>query len=120
LFPIPAGLDPNNHAHLPAIMAAMTMAAKLMIVGGWCLGAFVGAGVAARLANHRLIAALIVGALVVAGTLANASEIPHPQWMTTVGTLLPLPLAWLAVRLLPGPPLPEPEVKRWVGNEHER
>jgi hypothetical protein len=72
------------------------------------------------LANHRFIAGLIIGAFVVAGTIANASEIPHPQWMIAAGTLLPIPLAWLAARLVPARPLPPPEVKRWVGNEHER
>src|SRR5207342_699278 len=102
LFPLPAGLDPNNPAQLAAVVAALPIAAKLLIVAGWCLGAFVGAAVAARIAEHRLIVALILGALVIAGTMFNARDIPHPQWMIMAGTLLPLPLAWLATRLVPG------------------
>jgi alpha/beta superfamily hydrolase len=120
LYPMQAGLDPNNPAQLAAIVAALPMAAKLLIVAGWCLGAFVGAAVAARIAEHRVIVAMIIGVLVVAGTLMNAREIPHPQWMILAGTLLPLPLAWLATRLLPAH-VPEPSTtKRWQGNEHER
>jgi pimeloyl-ACP methyl ester carboxylesterase len=120
LFPLPAGLDPNNPAQLAAVVAALPYAAKLLIVVGWCLGAFVGAAVAARIAEHRLIVALILGALVVIGTLVNARAIPHPQWMIMAGTLLPLPLAWLATRIVPGhAPAPE-SGKRWLGNENER
>ena len=120
LFPLPAGLDPNNPVQLAAVVAALPFAAKLLIVVGWCLGAFAGAAVAARIAEHRLIVALILGVLVIAGTLVNARDIPHPQWMILAGTLLPLPLAWLATRIVPGH-APTPETGgRWRGNERER
>lgn len=120
LFPLPTGLNPNDKAQLAAIVAALPQTAKLLIVAGWCLGAFVGAAVGARIAEHRMIVALTLGALVVAGTLVNAREIPHPQWMVLAGTLLPLPLAWLATRIVPGH-APAPDTgKRWKGNEHER
>jgi hypothetical protein len=115
LFPIPPGLDPNNPAQLIAIVAALPVAAKALIVLGWCAGAFVGAAVAARIAEHRLIIALLIGVLVVVGTLVNAQQIPHPQWMILTGTLLPLPLAWLATRIVPGY-TPAPDTgERWRG-----
>ena len=41
----------------------------------------------------------MVGALVVAAVILNASLIPHPLWMTVTGVLLPLPAAWLGARL---------------------
>jgi hypothetical protein len=120
LFPLPAGLDPNYPTDLAAIVAGMTLVAKVVIVAGWCLSAFIGAAVAARIANHRIIAALLIGAMVAVATIANAIGVPYPKWMSLTGTLLPLALAWLATRLVPGPPPPPPSVKRWVGNEHER
>lgn len=120
LFPLPVGMDPNDKAQLAAVVAALPQAAKWLIVAGWCLGAFVGAAVAARIAEHRSIVALAIGALVVAGTLINAREIPHPQWMILAGTLLPLPLAWLATRIVPGHAPPPETGGRWRGNEHER
>jgi len=116
LFPLPTGLDPNNKAQLAAIVAALPLAAKLLIVAGWCVGAFVGAAVAARIAEHRLIVALILGVLVIAGTLVNAREIPHPQWMILAGTLLPLPLAWLATRIVPAHVLAPETGERWRGS----
>ncbi len=101
LFPLPPGFDQHNPEAVAAAVAAMPLAAKLLVVSGWCLGAFAGGGVAARIAQqYRVGAALLIGALVVAGTLANASSVPHPLWMTAVGVVLPLPLAYLAARLV--------------------
>jgi uncharacterized membrane protein len=119
-FPLPTGLDPHNPTDLAVIVAGMTLLAKAVIVAGWCLSAFVGATVAARIANHRIFAALLIGAFVAAATMVNAVGVPYPKWMNLTGTVLPLTLAWLATRLMPGPPPPPPPVKRWIGNEHER
>lgn len=101
LYPIADGLDPRNAADMLAIVANMPTAARAMIVAGWCLGAFAGAAVAARLASHRVSAALSIGAFVALGTWMNSQSVPHPLWMTATGVLLPLPLAWLATRLVP-------------------
>ena len=99
-FPPPAGMDWNDTAAVAAFAAGLPAAAMAIVLGGWLLGAFVGAAVAARIAlRHRLPCALLVGALVVAGTIQNALAIPHPAWMVAAGVLLPLPLAWLAARL---------------------
>ncbi len=120
LFPVPTGLNPRNPADLAAIVAAMTLVAKIVIVSGWCLSAFAGASVAARIARHRLIAALLVGSMVAIATIANAAGVPYPRWMNLAGTAGPLLLTWLAIRTIPGPPPPLPPAKRWIGNEHER
>jgi hypothetical protein len=47
---------------------------------------------------HRRAPALAVGAVVLAGVIANAMMIPHPWWFTVLGVLLPLPAAWLGWR----------------------
>src|SRR4249919_61316 len=120
LFPIPVGLDPRSPTDLAAIVAGMTLVAKIVIVSGWCLSAFVGAALAARIANHRILAALLIGTMVTIATIANAADVPYPSWMNLAGTVLPLALAWLATRMVAGPPPPAPPIKRWVGNEHER
>ncbi len=101
LFPLPPGFDSHNPEAVAAAVAAMPLAAKLLVVFGWCLGAFAGGGVAARIAQqYRVGVALLIGTLVAAGTLANASGVPHPLWMTAAGVVLPLPLAYLAARLV--------------------
>lgn len=94
----PAGLDLRDPQALAAHIAAAPLSAMLVVVVGWVLAAFAGAWVAARIALHRLAAALVIGVLVLAGVIANNAMIPHPLWMTFVGIALPLPLAWLAAR----------------------
>ena len=99
-FPPPAGIDWNDAAAVAAFAASLPTAAMAMVLSGWLLGAFVGAAVAALIATqHRLACALVVGGLVVAGTIQSALSFAHPTWMTAAGVLLPLPLAYLAARL---------------------
>jgi hypothetical protein len=40
-----------------------------------------------------------VATVILLGVIANNMMIPHPQWMTIAGIVLPIPLAWLAARL---------------------
>ena len=94
----PAGLDLRDPQALAAHIAAAPLSAMLVVVIGWALAAFVGGWVAARITRHRLVAALVIGVLVLAGVIANNAMIPHPLWMTVVGIALPLPLTWLAAR----------------------
>ena len=100
LFPPPPGFDFRNKAAVDAFVASMPASAFATVLSGWLLGTFVGAFVAARLALvHRTRAALLIGLVVVVGTIVNATEIRHPAWVVALGALLPLPLAWLAARL---------------------
>jgi hypothetical protein len=94
----PAGLDLRDPQALAAHIAAAPLSAMLVVIAGWALAAFAGGWVAARIARHRMAAALIIGVLVLAGVIANNAMIPHPLWMTVAGIVLPLPLAWLAAR----------------------
>jgi len=95
----PAGLDMRDPQALAAHIAAAPGPAMLVVVAGWALAAFAGGWVAARIARHRAVAALVVGALVLAGVVANSAMVPHPSWMTIAGVVLPIPLAWLAARV---------------------
>ena len=97
LFPLPPGLDPHNLDQVNAFAGSLSTSAYAWILGGWLLGSFVGAAVAALVSHrHRPLLALIIGALVVAGTIANAMSIHHPQWVIALGVVLPIPLALLA------------------------
>jgi hypothetical protein len=101
LFPVPVGLSLGNPKDAPAILAAMPQAVKLLIVAGGCLGPFLGAAIAARLAEHRRTIALAIGALAAILNFWNAQSVPYPQWMLLTVTILPLPLAWLAEKMVP-------------------
>ena len=95
----PLGVDLRDPRALAAHIDAAPVQAMLLVVIGWSLAAFLGGWVAARIARHRRVAALVVGAFVVLGVIANNMMIPHPQWMTITGVVLPIPLAWLATRM---------------------
>lgn len=95
----PPGLDLRNPEALALHIAAAPVSAMLLVLAGWVLGAFFGAWVAARIARHRRVAALVIGALMVLGVVANNMLVPHPLWMTIAGILLPIPAAWLAARV---------------------
>ena len=99
LFPPHAGLDWKNADAVATFVTNLPTSARAVVVFGWCLGAFVGAAVAARIAEkYRTPCALLIGALVVAGTIDSALTIPHPTWVIAAGVLLPLPLAYLAAK----------------------
>jgi len=96
----PPGLDLRDPEALALHIASAPLSAMLLVLAGWVLGAFLGGWVAARIARHRLAAALVIGALVVLGVIANNLMIPHPLWMTITGIALPIPAAWLAASRL--------------------
>ena len=100
LFPPPPGLDFRDPAAVNAFIKTMPAPAFAWILGAWLLGTFIGAGLAARIAErHRALLAVLIGLLVVIGTIVNATSIEHPRWVLALGVLLPIPLALLAARL---------------------
>ena len=100
LYPPPPGMDLRQPEQLAAFIAQAPLAAMVLVVASWVLGAFIGGWVAAKIAReHPQFAALMIGVLVLAGVVANNTMIPHPLWMTVLGVLLPLPAAWLGARM---------------------
>lgn len=101
LFPPPAGLDLRSPEAVAAYIPTMPWGALAVVLLGWLLGAFAGGAVAARVAgSHRTACALVVATVEVALVAMNAASIPHPTWVSASGLLLPIPLAWLAARLV--------------------
>ena len=104
LHPMPPGLLMTDTAGMAAYVSTAPLSMMLMVLSGWVLGAFDGALVAALVARkHPRLAALLVGAVVVAAVIANTVLLPHPVWMTVLGVLLPLVAAYgasvLALRI---------------------
>jgi MFS family permease len=98
LHPMPAGFDMHDPASVATFVATLPIAALLLVLAGWVLGALIGGYVAARIARKPR-PALAVGIVIVVGVIVNAVMIPHPLWMTIAGVLLPVPAAWLGARL---------------------
>lgn len=98
--PPPPGFTLNNEADLARLVEMASPASKALVVLGWALASFLGGWVAARLSRqHRMVAALAIGVLIVIGVVFNTANIPHPLWMTVLGVLLPMPLTFAAARL---------------------
>lgn len=104
LFPPPAHLDLASEADLARLIDSATTGRLLWVLAGWCAASFAGAWIAALCAGpRRTLAGLAVGALIAAGVALTVAVLPHPLWTTLAGLLLPVPMAWLAVRLAPLP-----------------
>ena len=72
------------------------------MLSAWLAGTVDGVFVAGLINRARYgLCAAVIGALVLAATLANLAMIPHPLWMAAAGVLgIPL-CAWITARLLP-------------------
>ncbi|MHC9086583.1 hypothetical protein ACYX7E_16345 [Luteimonas sp. RIT-PG2_3] len=100
LFPLPPGTSLQTEEDLVRLMDTAPAAKLALVLLGWCIASVAGSWVAARIARqHRRVAALAVGALILCGVVLNVASLPHPMWMTVAGLALPLPLAWLGGRL---------------------
>ena len=99
LFPLPPGVTLETEEDLARLVASASPGKLAWVLMGWTFAALAGGWAATRAGRRRTGEALAVGALIVAGVLANAAMLPPPAWMTTLGVLLPLPAAWLGARL---------------------
>ncbi len=85
LFPPPPGLDFSDPAAVEAWATDLPIGAYLMVLLSYFAGALSGAFVGTWIAggSGRLYA-VIVGTLVVAGTVLNVMTISHPVWFIVV------------------------------------
>jgi hypothetical protein len=106
IYPLPAGLNPEDALALKAYIATLPVGAFLMVFLSHVLGSLAGSAVA-TLASGRssLFPGVIVGALLLVGGIINAVMIPHPLWFVIVDLALYLPVAYLSVRLTLKQPL---------------
>lgn len=101
LYPPPT-LDYSDTEALRAYVEGLPIGAKLIVLSAWLAGTVDGVFVAGLINRARYgLCAAVIGALVLAATLANLAMIPHPLWMAAAGVLgIPL-CAWITARLLP-------------------
>lgn len=96
-LPFGQAIDMDRLAE-PGTFTAIPVTAKLWVVAGWFLGAFLGALLAFRTTRWDF-AGWIVGALVAAAGLANVLMLPHPLWMSLCAVVLPFFAALFAFGL---------------------
>lgn len=97
-YPMPANIDPNDADALARIIPDMPLAAKLIVVAGWFLGAYGGAWMALRITDWRW-SGVVVALFVLAGGVVNFMMVPHPLWMEACAVLMPVLGGWLAIRV---------------------
>jgi len=101
VYPPPAGVDFGRPDQLASYMQRLPGGALAFVLAAWIVGTFFGGLVAAWIARSRTaLAAAIVGALVLAATIANFVLIPHPAWMVAAGVVGIAIAAYLAGRLM--------------------
>jgi hypothetical protein len=101
VYPPPPGLDLRNADALATYVERLPAGALAFVLVAWIAGTFVGGLVAAWIARpHAVVVAAVVGALVLAATIANVMLIPHPTWMVVAGVAGIAIAAWIAGRLM--------------------
>jgi hypothetical protein len=97
----PAGADPNDPEKLKEVVAGLPLTAFLVVLLGYCVGTFVGGGLAAFLAGRaRLLHGVVVGVVFLAVSISNLRSIPHPLWFAVANLALVLPAAYGGARLV--------------------
>lgn len=101
VIPPPPGADMTTADGIRAALPQLEPRHFLFPFLAHALGTLVGAFIAARLASqHRLMAALAVGALFLVGGILAARMIPAPTWFIAVDLIgAYFPFAWLGYLL---------------------
>lgn len=86
LYPVPSNIDINNHEQLSAWVMGLPLAAFLIVLLSWSVGAYVGPFLSRLISPGRAIGpAVVVWLLFGIAVLANLVSIPHPWWMWPSG-----------------------------------
>jgi hypothetical protein len=94
--------DLSTPEAMRAFVASMPLGAFLFVLGAYLAGTIGGAVVAAAIARRRaMIFAILIGGLILLGSVANFAFVPHPTWFVAA-TLIGVPLAALATGRLGG------------------
>lgn len=80
IFPFPDGADPTDMEWLKNNMESIPTGAMIIVALAHFIGIVCGMVVAGIISKTSVIPAYIVGALMLAGTVANLIMIPHPIW----------------------------------------
>lgn len=102
IYPPPPDLDFSDPEAFRPYVATLPILALLFPMFAWMIGTFTGSLVACVIGTVRPLAfVVIVGGLVVAGTIANLIYIPHPLWFSVLSVVGIVASAWIAMLLAP-------------------
>jgi len=103
MHPPPEGFNWKDKAQVKEYIDSMPTESFAILLAAYFTGSLLGGLVAALIATvARTLHAGIIGALVLAATIANFAmlkymmEIDHPDWVLIAGLLIPLPTSLIA------------------------
>jgi len=85
---------------IKSLLASAPIGAFLVVMAGWAIGSLAGGWLAARVARRAPVGhALVLGALLTLGGIANNLMVPPPLWFWITSLLVLLPAAYAGGRL---------------------
>ena len=110
IWPPPEGLDWNDAEVIRTYTSQLPFLALLFPIVSYFLGTLAGPLVASRLGTLKpLVYVGIIGIVLLAFTIANLIQIPHPVWFSVAAVAAVLIGGWLALQLAgdrqPAPPV---------------
>ncbi len=102
VWPPPEGLDLEDSAALAEHLKAAPMGALALVLAGYIVGTLDGVFVGCWIGSaKRYIYAVVIGGLILVGTISTLIMIPHPVWFSAAA-LIGIPVAaWLATLVAP-------------------
>ncbi|MDZ4728350.1 MAG: hypothetical protein SH820_00165 [Xanthomonadales bacterium] len=89
VYPPPPNLDFKDPEQLRQFTSNLPLGAFLLVLLGWLLGTLSGGLTACFVAREKpLVFASIIGAIMLAATIANLAMIPHPTWFSIAGIVV--------------------------------
>lgn len=100
IWPPPADLDWNDTEVIQTYVSQLPFLALLVPIVSYFLGALGGPLIASGIGTARpLVFAGVIGLVLLAATVANLIQIPHPYWFSALAIAAVLVGAWLAMQL---------------------
>ena len=100
IYPMPEGVTIDNEEAFNAYVGTLPITAFLLVILGYMLGSFLGGLAATMIAKAKFAPALIVGTLLAIAAFLNGMAMPQPLWISALGVLVMIPMAWLGARLV--------------------
>lgn len=89
IYPLPPGLDFKDPEQVRLFASNLPLGALLFVLLSWLMGTFSGGLVASYLAQEKpLVYASVIGAAMMAATIANLAIIPHPTWFSIAAVMV--------------------------------
>ncbi len=100
IWPPPAELDWNDVEVVRTYVSQLPFLALMVPIVSYFLGALGGPLVASTIGTGRpLVFAGVIGLVLLAATIANLIQIPHPVWFSVMAIAAVIVGAWLGMQL---------------------